>query len=334
MTAPGAALPSPPPVSGSRTRRLWVRLRTWNSHRSVLLGTFAVLAVLPILFPDPYTISTLLFFIPWYIAMTQSWNISGGFSGQLSFGHWGLLGVGAYTTAILAVTFGYNVLIAMVVAALVTLALGLIIGYIGVGLRGAYFAIATLAAAALMQLVTLNWQSLTGGTFGFPIFFLIIPPVDLYYGALALAAIATLLVYAISRNTLGLAFEAIRENEDVARASGVYPRGFKSLAFGLSGAIMGPVGGLFALSAHYIDPSSAFNLLYNLQIILMVVVGGRGKVFGPVVVAILFAWVFEVALTNFSLYNDLITGVIMFAAVLLIPRGVFGFRWVPSFLSF
>lgn len=66
----------------------------------------------------------------------------------------------------------------------------------------------------------------------------------------------------------------------------------------------------------------------------MVVVGGRGKVFGPVVVAIFFAWVFEVALTNFSLYNDLITGVIMFAAVLLVPRGVFGFRWVPSFLSF
>ncbi len=333
MTAPGGALPSPPPPA-SRARRLYVRLRTWNSRRSVLLGTFAILAVLPVLFPSAYTISTLLFFIPWYIAMTQSWNISGGFSGQLSFGHWGLLGVGAYTTAILAVTFGYNVVVAMIVAALVTLVLGLVIGYIGVGLRGAYFAIATLAAAALMQLIMLNWQSLTGGTFGFPLFFLIIPPVDLYYGALVLAAVATLIVYLISRNSLGLAFEAIRENEDVAQATGVYPRGFKALAFGLSGAIMGPVGGLFALSSHYIDPSSAFNLLYNLQIILLVVVGGRGKVFGPVVMAILFAWVFEVALTNFSLYNDLITGVIMFVAVLLIPRGVFGFRGIPAFLSF
>ncbi len=334
MTALGTGLSSPRPAAASQAQRLWVRLRTWNSRRSVLLGTFAILAVLPVLFPSAYTISTLLFFIPWYIAMTQSWNLSGGFSGQLSFGHWGLLGVGAYTTAILAVTFGYNVVVAMIVAALVTLVLGLIIGYIGVGLRGAYFAIATLAAAALMQLVMLNWQSLTGGTFGFPLFFLIIPPVDLYYGALALAALATLLVYLISRNSLGLAFEAIRENEDVAQASGVYPRGFKALAFGLSGAIMGPVGGLFALSSHYIDPSSAFNLLYNLQIILLVVVGGRGKVFGPVVMAILFAWVFEVALTNFSLYNDLITGVIMFVAVLLIPRGVFGFRGIPAFLSF
>jgi branched-chain amino acid transport system permease protein len=300
----------------------------------VLLGFLAILALLPVLFPSPYIIATTLFFIPWYIAMTQSWNISGGFSGQLSFGHWGLMGVGAYATAILAVSYGVNVVVAMLVAALMTLALGLVIGYVGVGLRGAYFAIATLAGAALIQLVALNEQSLTGGTFGFPIFYLIIPPVDLYYGALAVAAAATAMVYLISQNTFGLALLSIRENEDVARATGVHSRRYKALAFGLSGSIMGPVGGLFALSAHYIDPSSAFNILYNLQIILMVVVGGRGRVLGPAVTAAAFAWVFEVALTNFSLYNDLITGVIMFAAVLLIPRGLFGFRGVPSWLSF
>jgi len=319
---------------GRWIRRAWGRLRHWNHRWTVLIVAFALLALLPILYPSPYTISVFLFYIPWYLAMAQSWNISGGYSGQLSFGHWGLLGVGAYTTAILAVTYHWDVVTAMLMAAVVTFLLGLLIGYIGSGLRGAYFAIATLAAAALMQLVMLNWQSVTLGSLGFPIFFILISPSDLYYGALAVAVVATLMVYAISRSRIGLAFEAIRENEDVAIATGVYARGYKALAFGLSASIMGPVGGLYAFASHYIDPSSAFNIIYNLQIILMVVVGGRGKVLGPMVAAVFFAWVFEVALTSFNVYNYLITGVVIFVAVLLLPRGIFGFRGMPKVLQF
>ncbi len=326
---PTAARPTP-----SWGRELVKRLIRWSHRRTLLIAIFVLLALLPILFPSEYTISVVLFYIPWYIAMTQSWNLSGGYSGQLSFGHWGLLGVGAYTSAILAVTFGWNVIAAMAMAALVTFLLGLLIGFIGAGLRGDYFAIATLASAALMQLVVTNWQSVTKGSLGFPIFYILISPSDLYYGALVLAACATLTVYVVSRTRIGLAFEAVRENEDVAVASGIYSRGYKALAFGLSAAIMGPVGGLYAFATTYIDPTSAFNLLFNLQIILMVVIGGRGKVLGPLVAAILFAWVFEVALTSFNLYNYLITGVVIFVAVLLVPRGFFGFRGVPKFLDF
>ena len=303
-------------------------------RRTILIVVFLLLAALPILYPSPYTIATVLFYIPWYVAMTQSWNLSGGFSGQLSFGHWGLLGVGAYTSAILAVTYGWNVFAAMLMAAVVTFLLGLLIGFIGAALRGPYFAIATLAGAALMQLVMLNWKSVTLGSLGFPIFYILISPTDLYYGGLALAAVATVMVYLVSRSRIGLAFEAVRENEDVAVASGIYARGYKALAFGMSAAIMGPVGGLYAFATHYVDPTSAFNLLYNLQIILMVVVGGRGKVLGPIVAAVLFAWVFEVALTSFNVYNYLITGVVIFVAVLLIPRGIFGFRGMPKILEF
>ncbi|MGI0071291.1 MAG: branched-chain amino acid ABC transporter permease [Thermoplasmata archaeon] len=310
------------------------RLLAWNHRRTILIVVFGLLALLPIFYPSPYMIATILFYIPWYLAMTQSWNVSGGYSGQLSFGHWGLLGVGAYTSAILAVTYGWNVIAAMAMAALVTFLLGLLIGYVGSALRGPYFAIATLAGAALMQLVILNWKTVTLGALGFPIFFVVISPTDLYYSALALGVIATAMVYLISRSRLGLAFQAVRENEDVAIATGIYARGYKALAFGLSAAIMGPVGGLYAFASHYVDPNSAFNLLYNLQIILMVVVGGRGKVLGPIVAAVLFAWVFEVALTSFNVYNYLITGVVIIVAVLLVPRGIFGFRGMPKVLQF
>ncbi len=329
MSSTPSALPS-----AAGARREIARLLRWNHRRSILLGVFGLLALLPIVYPSPYTIATVLFYIPWYLAMAQSWNISGGYSGQLSFGHWGLLGVGAYTSAILAVTYGWNLLAAMAMAAVVTFLLGLLIGFIGAALRGPYFTIATLASAALMQLILLNWKSLTLGSLGFPIFFIIVPPTDLYYGALALGAVATAMVYLISRSRIGLAFQAIRENEDVATATGIYARGYKALAFGLSASIMGPVGGLYAFASHYIDPTSAFNLLYNLQIILMVVVGGRGKVLGPLVAAVLFAWVFEVALTSFNVYNYLLTGVVIFVAVLLIPRGIFGFRGMPKLLQF
>ncbi|MGD0588272.1 MAG: branched-chain amino acid ABC transporter permease [Thermoplasmata archaeon] len=329
-----SALSSVSAPTGQWIRRAWDRLRHWDHRWTVLIVIFGLLAILPIVFPSPYTISVFLFYIPWYVAMAQSWNISGGYSGQLSFGHWGLLGVGAYTTAILAVTDHWSVVTAMLMAAVVTFLLGLLIGYIGSGLRGVYFAIATLAAASLMQLIILNWQSVTLGSLGFPIFFILISPSDLYYAALTLAVIATLMVYGISRSRLGLAFEAVRENEDVAIATGVYARGYKALAFGLSASIMGPVGGLYALASHYIDPTSAFNLLYNLQIILMVIVGGRAKVFGPVVAAVIFAWVFEVALTSFNVYNYLITGVVIFVAVLFLSRGIFGFRGTPKVLQF
>jgi branched-chain amino acid transport system permease protein len=292
-----------------------------------------VFLLLPLVYSSDYELS-LLFFIPWYMAMAQAWNLSGGFSGQLSFGHWGLLGVGAYTTVIFAVTYEWNVALAMLMAAVVTLLLGLLIGFIGAALRGAYFAVATLAAAALMQLVVTNWQSVTKGVLGFPIFYIIIPYETLYYGALALAAVATLIVYLVSRTRIGLAFEAIRENEDVAVATGIYSRGYKAIAFGLSASIMGPVGGLLAFYTLYIDPTSVFNLTYNLAIILMVVIGGRGKVFGPLVGAILVAYVFEVALTISSIYQELITGVFVFIAVLLLPRGIFGFKWMPSWIRF
>ncbi len=331
MNAPVRPAAAPAPMG---LRGLGARLVRWNHRRTVLIVVFALLALLPVLYPSPYTLATVLFYIPWYLAMAQSWNISGGFSGQLSFGHWGLLGVGAYTSAILAVTYGWNVVSAMAMAAVVTFLLGLLIGYVGSALRGPYFAIATLAAAALIQLIVLNWKSVTLGSLGFPIFYILLSPSDLYYGALALGAIATAMVYLISRSRIGLAFEAVRENEDVATATGIYARGYKALAFGLSGAIMGPVGGLYAFASHYIAPTSAFNLLYNLQIILMVVVGGRGKVLGPVVAAVVFAWLFEVALTSFNVYNYLITGVVIFAAVLLVPRGIFGFRGIPKILQF
>ena len=331
MSAPALPAASPPPTG---FRDLGTRLARWNHRRTLLIVVFALLALLPVLYPSPYTLATVLFYIPWYLAMAQSWNISGGFSGQLSFGHWGLLGVGAYTSAIFAVTYGWNVVSAMAMAAVVTFLLGLLIGYVGSALRGPYFAIATLAAAALIQLVVLNWKTVTLGSLGFPIFYILLSPSDLYYGALALGAIATAMVYLISRSRIGLAFEAVRENEDLATATGIYARGYKALAFGLSGAIMGPVGGLYAFASHYIDPTSAFNLLYNLQIILMVVVGGRGKVLGPIVAAVAFAWVFEVALTSFNVYNYLITGIVIFVAVLLVPRGIFGFRGIPKVLQF
>lgn len=307
--------------------RLTSLARKW----SFLIAIMVIFAILPLGFSSSYALA-LLFFVALYMSMAQSWNIAGGYSGQLSFGHWGFLGLGAYVFVILAVTFGWPVLAAMLLSALVTFIVGYVVGYLGSALRGAYFAVATLAAAALVQLIILNWSSITLGSHGFPLFYLIIPSIVVYYGTLALALIATIIVVWISSTRFGLALESIRENEDTALASGVNTRNFKALALAISASIMGPAGGLYALNYLYIDPSgtNVFNLLINLQLILMVIVGGRGKVLGPIIGATIMGLIFEIAIVSFSAWQYIITGVLICVLTLVFPRGILGLRWIPA----
>ena len=302
-------------------------MRKWY----VLIGIMTAFAIAPLISPGVYLLS-ILFFIVLYMSMAQSWNIAGGYSGQASFGHWGFLGMGAYVFVILAVTFAWPVPLALLVSAALTSVLGYIVGFLGSALRGAYFAVATLAAASLIQLTVSNEPSLTQGIKGFPIFYLVLPITVVYYGALILALISTIVVIWISSSRFGLALESIRENEDVALATGINTQSYKARALALSAAIMGPAGGLYALFFLYIDPSSTsvFSILINLQLILMVIIGGRGTVLGPIIGAIIIGLISQIAVTQFSAYQYLITGVLLFVLVLALPRGILGLKAIPS----
>ncbi|HVP80393.1 MAG TPA: branched-chain amino acid ABC transporter permease, partial [Thermodesulfobacteriota bacterium] len=190
-----------------------------------------LLFVAPWVVSSPFFIHLMIMVLMWAV-LGASWNILGGFTGQVSFGHATFLGAGAYTTMILFLKLGiapwYGIPIGGLVAALIALP----IGYICFRLRGPYFALSTLAVAEIIRLVALNWESLTNGPVGLLITTL---PEVTFYGrsidwenkipfyyiiaVIALAAIAA--TYIMSRTRLGAYSLAIREDIDTAEAIGI-----------------------------------------------------------------------------------------------------------------
>ncbi|OZI24135.1 branched-chain amino acid ABC transporter permease [Bordetella genomosp. 7] len=270
---------------------------------------------------------SVLLFTGW----ATSWNILGGWAGQLSLGHASFVGLGAYFVAIGASQFGWapwwSVLLAMGVAAV----MALVWGGLTFGLRGPYFALSTIAIAEILRLVAINEGWLTGGASG--VFIDTLPEpfgVDLfdkttqYYLALAYAAITLAVVVFISRRRFGFQLKAVRDNEEAAMAAGINPTAVKLKAFVLSGMLTALGGGVYGIFLSFIEPHIIFNLLLSVQIALTVIIGGRGTIWGPAVGAALLVISGEVFRTAFAQANMLVYGVLILVVILLLPRGIMG----------
>jgi len=252
--------------------------------------------------------------------LAQAWNIIGGYTGYASFGNSVFYGIGGYGTAIAMVQFdlpfGVGILLGGALAVLFALLLGLPV----LRLRGHYFAIATLALAEAMAGVVSNLD-IAGRNIG-----LILPlrkdDVLFYELSLALVALATLIVYWISRSRFGFGLIAIREDEDAAAVMGVNTTLFKSLAFMLAGFLSALAGGVHAYWITFIDPVSAFDITLNVMMIIMAIFGGAGTVLGPLVGAVLLASISEVLATEISAMASLFFGLVIVVAVIFMPRGL------------
>jgi len=252
--------------------------------------------------------------------LAQAWNIIGGYTGYASFGNSVFYGIGGYGTAIAMVQFdlpfGVGILLGGALAVLFALLLGLPV----LRLRGHYFAIATLALAEAMAGVVSNLD-IAGRNIG-----LILPlrkdDVLFYELSLALLALATLIVYWISRSRFGFGLIAIREDEDAAAVMGVNTTLFKSLAFMLAGFLSALAGGVHAYWITFIDPVSAFDITLNVMMIIMAIFGGAGTVLGPLVGAVLLASISEVLATEISAMASLFFGLVIVVAVIFMPRGL------------
>jgi len=187
-------------------------------------------------------------------------------------------------------------------------------------LRGHYFAIATLALAQVMSAIVSN-VSLAGQNIG-----LVLPPLNndrLFYElSLGLLVIATLTIFWLTRSRFGFGLIAIRENEEGAAVMGVNTTLYKVLAFALSGVFTALAGGIHAYWITFLDPESAFDISLNVKMIIMAVFGGPGTVFGPVVGAFALSAVSEVLSSEATNVAGLFFGVVVVAAVVLMPRGI------------
>jgi branched-chain amino acid transport system permease protein len=253
------------------------------------------------------------------VALAQSWNLLGGYAGQITLGHAAFFGLGALTTRALWVG-GMPLFLALAAGALVATACSLLIGAPAFRLRGAYFAIGTLGFAEILRITVGNLMPEIST----------IPAAALasysltrrYYLALSLAALCVATVSLLVNARAGLGMRAVREDEEAAEASGVSALRHKLLALALSTALAGLAGGFFAYYHVSYYPQHAFSPAWTFDAVLMAYIGGVGTVHGPVLGALFYVLMRETLAVRLVEFHLLIFGALFILVVLFLPGGL------------
>lgn len=255
-------------------------------------------------------------------------NVISGYGGYISLGQGAFLGIGAYTLAILSTRIDVSVWIWVPLAGVVAGVFAALLGVIALRTRGPSFVIMTIAFLFLLQIVTTNWSSLTQGTAGItlplPMWSVEYQNWPFYYALAGLLAASLLMSWHIRRTKFGMGLVAMREDEDKAATVGVNTPTYKLLGFVASAVFVGMAGAVYGYYLSFVDPIGMFNILLSVQILLSMLLGGRGTLFGPVLGAFLIEPLNEYANNNLGGGNSrlLIFGGLMALVVLFLPRGI------------
>lgn len=303
-------------------------------RKTVIPLAIILLFAAPWIVTDPFFVHLMIMVLMWTV-LGASWNILGGFAGQVSFGHATFLGAGAYTTMILYLKLGISPWYGIPVGGLAAALIALPIGFICFRLRGPYFALSTLAVAEIVRLVALNWESLTNGPVGLLITTL--PDVTFrgwmidwenktpfYYivAVLALGAIAA--TYKMSRTRLGAYLLAIREDIDSAEAVGINTVQARVAALSLSAFFAGIAGGFYAMYFRYIDPDAVFSIALSVEMVFIAVVGGLTTIVGPLIGAVVLVTFGETFREILLVGHLILYGIAMMLAIRYMPEGIWG----------
>lgn len=289
------------------------------------IATLAVLVVLGLCaFLPPHLNGYLLRFFTLLFTMAilaQGWNLIGGFAGYASFGNVVHFGVGAFACGYAMTALHWPFWPALVLAVVVASLYAFVLGAPILRLRGHYFAIATLAVGIGTRELVAQIHALGGGSgltlpvnpnFGF-----------FYYTMLSLLALTIALTHFIANSRLGYALVAIRENEDAAAVLGIDTARAKTLAWVLSATVTSAAGATFGFWSTFIDPPTVFDLNFNVQMIIMAMLGGAGSVAGPTIGAFLLQSLSEVIWRqSASPWHTVVLGAVIVLVVILLPRGV------------
>jgi branched-chain amino acid transport system permease protein len=265
-----------------------------------------------------------------FIVLATAWNILGGYTGYVNFGSAAFFAVGAYSTVFFHNLYPLPVPILVIVGGIAAGLIGLGMGYLTLRLRGAFFAIATLALAVVLQTLVVNWDFVGGSRGAYVIRPENVPFLGSYINylfliMLVLTVIALVVARTIERSRLGYGFATIRDDELAAEASGVPTLKLKLIATAMSGAFMGMAGAPFPYYIGYLEPSSAFGLAYAVNSIAMPMIGGTTSWIGPLVGALVLGITQQVAtVTISSAVNLLIVGVLLVVFVVVAPNGIVG----------
>ena len=255
--------------------------------------------------------------------MATAFNISSGFSGYMPFGYVAFYGIGAFTTAILVKKLGWSVIAAVPMAGVAGVILSLLFAPT-LRLSGIYFAIVSLALAAICRLIITNLpEEWTGGSFGLQLGSRA-EPLNAFFLMMAVMLLAIASVLWMSRSRLGKALKAVRDDPEAASMMGVNIGWIRLKGWMLAAFFPALCGGVEAWYTNIVDTETAFNTLVTTKTVIYAVAGGLGTVTGPIVGAIAMSWLDELVWRRFPLVNLLILGVAVMALVLFLPRGIVG----------
>lgn len=284
----------------------------------IVIAALAVLGASPN-FTRPYT-TIMLGTIMMYVILSLSWNMFSGTTGYISLATASFFGVGVYVSAFFGQSLPLPLL--MLAGGVFTFALALLIGAITLRLRGVYFTIFTLGIVKLLEQLMLYLEitiSKTRGRFVVSYSF-----TEVFYWLFGLMVLVIAASLVLKRTRFGAALKCIAEGEDAAMHIGINATAVKVLAFAVSAFAVGAAGAAMATRWTYIDPYIAFNTNYSFLPVLMVIFGGRQHTFGPLIGAVLFAYIQEILITDFPYVYMLAFGIIMIVAILFMPDGILG----------
>jgi branched-chain amino acid transport system permease protein len=297
---------------------------------------FGAIATAPFFVKDVYTLNILILFLL-YGAMSQAWNILGGYCGQISLGNALYFGIGAYATTVAFVTYGVSPWIGLVAGGVLSAAVALALGWPCFRLKGHYFSIATIVIAEIGLLLVHNWE-FVGGALGMQWTsgersWLMLQfgrdKVPFFYLMLALAVITWAATYIVEDTRAGFWWRAVKDNPQAAESLGVDVFRSKMTAAALSALFTAAGGGLYAAFVAYIDPESVMSFRFSLLFALPAVLGGLGMLWGPLLGAAILIPLTEVTRSymggsgsgiDLIIYGALIIGVALFK-----PEGLLSF---------
>jgi branched-chain amino acid transport system permease protein len=299
-------------------------------RRAVIAVAVVALAVFPLVSNDLYYQAMLILTFLLAIGAT-GWNIMGGYAGYISLGNSVFVGLGAYTTGILAAKQNISPFLGCLAGGLVCAIAAAVLSLVTRRTRGMYFTIVTFAALQLLAIVATIWSGLTGGSQGLalplPAWSLSYEDWPFYYSLLGLLVLSVAVSAGVRRSKLGLGLFAIQDDEGKAAGLGLAVSVYKLIAFVLGGTFFGVAGGIYAYYVTFLNVSAVFDIVTSMLIVLAALLGGRGTLWGPVLGAFIIEPLANLTSTSLGgadagairllLFGGLLGGVVLF-----LPRGV------------
>ena len=298
-----------------------------------IVGWVIVLAILPLLGElagrQYLTMVTLMLF---FATLASAWDIMGGRAGQVSLGNAAFLALGAYTSTLLFLRFGISPWIGILAAGAVAGLSSFVIGATALRLRGVFFVMGSLAFVQVVQLLLSHYVDVTNGDIG-----LFIPFTSnatemqfsqpIFYAWLidSILLLSIFANYVISKRRMGYYLSGIKEDEDAAQALGINTGLYKSLAFFIGAFITGMAGTFYAQYFLFITPTSTATITLSIDIVLAAIIGGTGKLWGPVLGGMVYETVtyfLQLSFPNISGLNYALIGLLLMAIVLVKPQGL------------